>query len=72
MKTATFNQAMRWIILGSLLLAAACAEGGESSQTRRASTYNKQYYPDYYGPSDYPNRTRNSGKCGRIARGAAK
>jgi hypothetical protein len=54
MKTATFNQVVRWIILGSLLLAAACAEGGYYQSNAPASTYNKQYYPDYYGPSDYP------------------
>ena len=55
MKTATFNQAMRWIILGSLLLAAACA-GGEVQTYRPSSypAYSAPYYPDYYGPSYYP------------------
>ena len=55
MKTATFKQAMRWIILGSLLLAAACADGGYSSYgPAPAPTYNYHNYPDYYGPSHYP------------------
>ncbi len=56
MKTATFNQAMRWILLSSLLLAAACAGGGEVQTYRPTSypAYRSSYYPDYYGPSDYP------------------
>ncbi len=55
MKTATFNQAMRWIFLGSLLLAAACANGGyQPYGPAPTRTYNYQYYPDYYGPSYYP------------------
>ena len=37
MKTASFNKTIRWIILGSLLLAAACA-GGEVRLTGRAPT----------------------------------
>ena len=55
MQAATFKQAMRWIILGSLLLAAACA-GGEVQTYRPSSypAYRAPYYPDYYGPSSYP------------------
>jgi hypothetical protein len=56
MKTATFNRAMRWIIMGSLLLAAACGGGGyyQPYGPAPAPYYNYQYYPDYYGPSYYP------------------
>jgi hypothetical protein len=57
MKTAAFKQALRWIIMGSLLLAAACAEG--EVQTYRPSSYpayRTPYYPDYYGPSYYPDQ----------------
>ena len=56
MKTTIFNQALRWIILGSLLLAAACADGGGYAPygPAPAPSYNYNYYPDYYGPSYYP------------------
>ena len=49
---ATCNQALRWILLGSLLLAAACAEG--EVQTYRPSSSPAYRSSDYYGPSSYP------------------
>lgn len=56
METATFNKAMQWITLGGLLLtAAACGNGGYYPyEPAPMPTYNYQYYPDYYGPSYYP------------------
>lgn len=51
---ATFNKTIYWLMLGSLVLAAACAEGGYSYQppypSRSSPGY---YYPNYYGPT-YP------------------
>lgn len=50
-----FNKAIWWIFMGGLLLAASCADGGYSSYgTAPTPTYNYHYYPDYYGPSYYP------------------
>ena len=49
---------MYGIVLGSLLLAAACAGGGYGGevQTYRPTTYPVRGYPDYYGPSYYPDQ----------------
>jgi hypothetical protein len=54
-----FRMTMYGIMLSSLLLAAACAEGGY--QTYPAPSYPTYSYPeyyhrDYYGPSYYPER----------------
>jgi hypothetical protein len=50
-----FRMTMYGIMLSSLILAAACADGGY--QTYRAPYYpsynSPSYYPDYYGPT-YP------------------
>jgi hypothetical protein len=54
---ASFNKTLYWLMLGSLMLAAACADGGY--QTYRAPSYPSQSspgyysYPNYYGPT-YP------------------
>ena len=55
--TSRFRMTMYGIMLSSLILAAACADGGY--QTYRppsypASSYPGYYYQDYYGPSYYP------------------
>ncbi len=51
-----FRMAMYGIMLSSLILAAACAEGGYSYQSPSypTSSYPSNYYRDYYGPSHYP------------------
>ncbi len=59
MRKATLNKGIRWILLTGLLLAAgACADGGgyyyPYGPAVPAPTYNYRYYPDYYGPSYYP------------------
>lgn len=46
------NKAMRWIILGSLLLVAACANGGSGPGS--TANYGSSYNQDYYGPGNYP------------------
>jgi len=56
MQTTSFKKAMRWIILGGLLLVAACV-GGEVSTYRPTSypVYNNQYYyPDLRFQQDDP------------------
>ena len=47
---ASFNKTIYWLMLGSLMLAAACAEGGYSYQP---SSYPSQRSPGYYSPNYY-------------------
>ncbi len=47
------KKALYGLMLGSLLLAAACANGGYQTYQAPYSP-NYGYYPDYYGPSYYP------------------
>ncbi len=53
--TSRFKTTLSWLILGSLVLVAACAEGGyQTYQAPYYPGYNyPSYYPDYYGPT-YP------------------
>ena len=48
---ARFRMAMYGIMLGSLILTAACADGGY--QTYRAPSYPTSSYPSYYSPDFY-------------------
>ena len=51
----SFYKTIYWLMLGSLMLAAACAEGGYSYQPSYPSgSYPGYYsYPNYYSPT-YP------------------
>ena len=51
---ASLNKTIYWLLLGSLMLAAACAEGGYTYQPSYPSRgYPGYYSPNYYGPT-YP------------------
>jgi hypothetical protein len=52
---ASFNKTIYWLMLSSLMLAAACAEGGYTYQPPYPSQGYRGYYssPNYYGPT-YP------------------
>jgi len=50
---ASFNKTLYWLMLSSLMLAAACAEGGYAYQPSYPSQSYPGYYsnPNYYGPT---------------------